>query len=80
MSGTDHLDALRRDASSAPVVLFVSRITDVREPVARLDELGIEQATDIETTTFEPPPKRGGGKIVGSVAELVSELKNKGLL
>jgi glutaredoxin len=42
MSGTDHLDALRRDASSAPVVLFASRITDVREPVARLDELGID--------------------------------------
>jgi glutaredoxin len=42
MSGTDHLDALRRDASSAPVVLFASRITDVRELVARLDELEIE--------------------------------------
>jgi len=42
MSGTDHLDALRRDAGSAPVVLFASRITDVREPVARLDELDIE--------------------------------------
>lgn len=40
--GTDHLDALRRDASSAPVVLFVSRITDVRELLARLDEVGIE--------------------------------------
>lgn len=42
MSGTDHLDALRRDASSAPVVLFASRLTDVRELLARLDELGIE--------------------------------------
>jgi glutaredoxin len=42
MSGTDHLDALRRDASSAPVVLFASRITDVRDLVARLEELGIE--------------------------------------
>ena len=42
MSGTDHLDALRRDASSAPVVLFVSRVTDVRELVARLDELEVE--------------------------------------
>jgi glutaredoxin-related protein len=42
MTGTDHLDALRRDASSAPVVLFGSRITDVRELVARLDELEIE--------------------------------------
>ncbi len=42
MSGTDHLDALRRDASSAPVVLFASRLTDVRELVQRLDELDIE--------------------------------------
>ena len=42
MSGTDHLDALRRDAGSAPVVLFVSRLTDVRELERRLDELGIE--------------------------------------
>lgn len=42
MSGTDHLDALRRDASSAPVVLFASAITDVRELVARLDDLDIE--------------------------------------
>jgi glutaredoxin len=41
MSGADHLDALRRDASSAPVVLFASQITDVRELVARLDELEI---------------------------------------
>jgi len=42
MSGTDHLDALRRDASSAPVVLFASRITDVRDLVTRLDELGLD--------------------------------------
>jgi glutaredoxin len=42
MSGTDHLDALRRDSSSAPVVLFASRITDVRGLVGRLDELGLE--------------------------------------
>lgn len=42
MSGADHLDALRRDASTAPVVVFASRITDVRELVTRLDELGIE--------------------------------------
>jgi glutaredoxin len=42
MSGTDHLDALRRDAASAPVVLFASRLTDVRELQHRLDELDIE--------------------------------------
>lgn len=42
MAGTDHLDALRRDANSAPVVLFASRITDLRHLVARLEELDIE--------------------------------------
>ena len=40
--GTDHLDALRRDASSAPVVLFASGLTDVRELLRRLDELEIK--------------------------------------
>jgi len=45
-----------------------------------LDDLGVEAGADIETTAFEPPPKRGGGKKVESVAELVSELKSKGLL
>ncbi|NGX15075.1 DUF3429 family protein [Wenzhouxiangella sp. XN24] len=42
MSGTDHLDTLRKDANSAPVVVFASRLTDVHEVVARLDELGID--------------------------------------
>ncbi len=45
MGGTDHLDALRRDANSAPVVLFASRITDVRELESRLDELDIGHRT-----------------------------------
>ena len=45
-----------------------------------LDDLGVERAADIETTAFEPPPKRGGGRKVESVDELVSELKAKGLL
>ncbi len=45
-----------------------------------IGDLGIETAADIESVSFEPPPKRGGGKMVGSVAELVGELKNKGLL
>jgi glutaredoxin len=42
MTGTDHLDALRRDATSAPVVLFASRITDLRHLVSRLEELDLE--------------------------------------
>lgn len=56
MSGTDHLDALRRDASSAPVVLFASRVTDVRELVARLDELDIEHR--IVTISMRDPVSR----------------------
>ena len=53
-----------------------------RKPLATqaLSDLGVEAAADLVATAFEPPPKRGGGKMVGSVAELVSELKNKGLL
>ena len=45
-----------------------------------LDDLGVDRAVDLELGTHEPPPKRGGGKMVGSVAELIDELKNKGLL
>lgn len=45
-----------------------------------LDDLGVERVADIETVNFESPPKRGGGRKVESVDELVSELKNKGLL
>ena len=45
-----------------------------------LADLGVEAAADLVATAYEPPPKRGGGKMVGSVAELVGELKNKGLL
>ena len=45
-----------------------------------LADLGVEPAADLVATGYEPPPKRGGGKMVESVAELVGELKNKGLL
>src|SRR5690606_34564443 len=43
MHGTAQLDALRRAASSAPVVLFASPLTDLRELEARLAELGLER-------------------------------------
>ncbi len=46
-------------------------------PVA---DLGVELAADLVMTSFESPPKRGGGKLVASVDELLGELKNKGLL
>jgi electron transfer flavoprotein beta subunit len=45
-----------------------------------LAELSVEASVDLEAIAYEPPPKRGGGKMVGSVDELVAELKNKGLL
>ncbi|MGY6555840.1 MAG: electron transfer flavoprotein subunit beta/FixA family protein [Wenzhouxiangella sp.] len=45
-----------------------------------LADLGVAPAADLVAKAYEPPPKRGGGKKVGSVAELVSELKAKGLL
>jgi len=43
-------------------------------------DLGVEAAADIETVAWEPPAKRGGGIKVENVSELVSELKNRGLL
>ncbi|MFP4335447.1 MAG: electron transfer flavoprotein subunit beta/FixA family protein, partial [Wenzhouxiangella sp.] len=48
--------------------------------VIALAELGVEPAAELGAIGYEPPPKRGGGKMVGSVAELVGELKSKGLL
>ena len=45
-----------------------------------LADLGIEPAPALEATAYEPPPKRGGGRILESAEELVDELKNKGLL
>jgi len=45
-----------------------------------LEDLGVERAGGIEAVSYEPPPQRGGGKMVESVDELVSELKSKGLL
>lgn len=43
MPGTppDHLDTIKADAASAVVVVFASRITDVREIVERLERLGV---------------------------------------
>ncbi|MGH8162093.1 MAG: electron transfer flavoprotein subunit beta/FixA family protein [Gammaproteobacteria bacterium] len=49
---------------------------DVRE----LSEFGIEGAPALEVGAHEPPPKRQGGRKVENVAELVSELKDKGLV
>jgi electron transfer flavoprotein beta subunit len=46
----------------------------------KLDELGVEAPAQLETIAYEPPPQRGGGKMVESVEELVGELKNRGVL
>jgi electron transfer flavoprotein beta subunit len=45
-----------------------------------LDELGVERAAMLETVKTTAPPQRGGGIRVESVDELVSKLKEKGLL
>ena len=45
-----------------------------------LDSLGIESGDSLNTTHYAPPTKRSKGVIVKDVAELVSALKNKGLL
>ncbi|HEX5314508.1 MAG TPA: electron transfer flavoprotein subunit beta/FixA family protein [Gammaproteobacteria bacterium] len=49
---------------------------DVRDLAA----LGIEDAPALATGAFEAPPKRQGGRKVESVAELVAELKDRGLV
>jgi len=45
-----------------------------------LDALGVDVAPKLETTRTAPPPKREAGVMVDSVDELVSKLKDKGLL
>jgi len=53
-----------------------SKPLDTRE----LGDLGIGETPTVEVTAFEPPPKREGGHKVETVAELVSELRDKGLI
>ena len=43
-------------------------------------DLGVEAGQGLKTTTFAPPPKRSKGVMVKDAAELVSALKEKGLL
>ena len=43
-------------------------------------DLGVEAGQSLKTTTFAPPPKRTKGVMVKDAAELVSVLKEKGLL
>lgn len=45
-----------------------------------LEELGVAEAPSLKTTKTSPPPKRQAGIRVESAEELVSKLKEKGLL
>ena len=45
-----------------------------------LDDLGVERAKNLTITKTAPPPEREAGVMVESVDELVSKLKEKGLL
>ena len=45
-----------------------------------LDELGVSTASNLNVTRFAPPPVRQKGIRVESAAQLVQELKNRGLL
>ncbi|MDT8439959.1 MAG: electron transfer flavoprotein subunit beta/FixA family protein [Wenzhouxiangellaceae bacterium] len=45
-----------------------------------LAELEIDPGPQLEVSAHEPPPKRAGGRMLESAEELVTELKNKGLL
>jgi electron transfer flavoprotein beta subunit len=43
-------------------------------------DLGVEDGGGLRTTHHAPPPKRSRGVMVKDAAELVSALKQKGLL
>jgi len=48
--------------------------------VLPLGELGVEAASNIAVKRFAPPPQRAKGIMVEDAAQLVRELKNRGLL
>jgi electron transfer flavoprotein beta subunit len=45
-----------------------------------LGDLGIESGNDIEIGHHAPPPERSRGIMVEDAAQLVTELKNRGLV
>ncbi|MDX1380795.1 MAG: electron transfer flavoprotein subunit beta/FixA family protein [Xanthomonadales bacterium] len=53
-----------------------------RKPLATLamDELGVSAENDLKIGAHAPPPKRERGIMVEDTAQLVAELKNRGLL
>jgi electron transfer flavoprotein beta subunit len=48
--------------------------------VIPLDELGVSSENDIQASNFTPPPVREKGIMVEDAAQLVAELKNRGLV
>ncbi|MGD2128660.1 MAG: electron transfer flavoprotein subunit beta/FixA family protein [Lysobacterales bacterium] len=48
--------------------------------VVPLDELGVAAESTLSVSHFAPPPQRGKGIMVEDAAQLVQELKNRGLL
>ena len=48
--------------------------------VMGLDELGVSPENDLEISHFTPPPARSKGIMVEDTAQLVAELKNRGLV
>jgi len=48
--------------------------------VIPLDDLGITSENDLQVTHYAPPPVREKGVMVENTAELVAELKNRGLV
>jgi len=48
--------------------------------VIALDELGVSVENNLEVDHFAPPPQREKGIMVEDAAQLVAELKNRGLL
>ena len=53
-----------------------------KKPLAKMSptDLGVDIKPHQEYLTFEEPPKRQGGGKVASVDELISKLKEKGLV
>lgn len=48
--------------------------------VLTVDELGVDAQSNLKVTKYAPPPQRQKGIKVESAAQLVQELKNRGLL
>jgi len=48
--------------------------------VISIDELGVTSENDLQISHYTAPPVRGKGIMVESAAELVAELKSRGLV